>query len=177
MVAKNLLGKFLVKNMENKKLVVKIVETEAYLGEIDPASHAYKGKSIRNKIMYEEGGILYIYLIYGKYYCLNIVTERKGKPASVFIRAVEPISGIEEMIKLRKVEDIHKLTNGPGKLCQALGITKEDNGLDISKNLIYITEGRREALEIVKSSRVGIKEGRENLWRFYIKDNPFVSKR
>lgn len=175
-VAQDLLGKYLVRNCNNRKLIGKIVETEAYMDSNDPACHASKGKTPRNEIMFKEAGYLYIYLIYGMYYCLNIVTEEEGKPCAVLIRALEPIAGISQMMENRKIQKIKDLTNGPGKFCQALNINKGHNGIDISGDEIYLTEGKTEEFEIVKAPRIGIKVGVENLWRFYIKGNPFVSK-
>ncbi|MDI6785598.1 MAG: DNA-3-methyladenine glycosylase [bacterium] len=174
-VAQDLLGKYLVR-VCNNKLIGKIVETEAYMSSNDPACHAAKKRTSRNEIMYQDAGVLYIYLIYGMYYCLNIVTEEEGKPCAVLIRALEPIEGMQQMMEYRKTQKIKNLTNGPSKLCQALNINKKYNGIDISGDNFYLTNGEVEDFEIVKASRIGIKVGTENLWRFYIKDNPFVSK-
>jgi len=117
-VARQLLGKTIVRNYGKKILAGKIVETEAYIDKIDPASHSHPGITKRNKPMFEKGGIAYIYFIYGNYYCFNIVTERKGKGCAVLIRAAEPIEGIEYMKKNRgKTKSVYELTNGPAKLC------------------------------------------------------------
>ncbi|HVP36346.1 MAG TPA: DNA-3-methyladenine glycosylase [Terriglobales bacterium] len=176
-VAKELLGKFLVVNRAGTKLSGKIVETEAYCGPYDPASHAYGGMTPRNKIMFGEPGHAYVYFTYGMYYCLNVITERKGFPAGVLIRALEPEDGIEIMRKRRKKEKIEELTSGPGKLCQALGIDKTINGADLTGDIIYIEDRGEKPGKIVSSNRIGIDEGKEKKWRFYIKDNRFVSRR
>lgn len=180
--AKELLGKYLVREYEGKKIVCKIVETEAYIGPEDKACHAYNNRfTERTKVMFEEGGKAYIYFIYGMYYCLNIVVEREGKPEAVLIRGIEPVENIEEIknnrsIKSKKEQD---LTNGPGKLCTALKIDKSLNGYDITqKGELYITEGE-EIEEIITAKRINIdyaEEYKDKHWRFYIKGNKFVSK-
>lgn len=178
-VAIDLLGKILVRKYNNKILSGKIVEVEAYNGVTDPASHAYKGMTPRNKVMWDHPGKVYVYTIYGIHYCLNLIAEPKGIPAAVLIRALQPIIGIEEMIKNRGVNDLTKLTNGPAKLTQALKITKELNGIDATvKDALYVVNPpSKENIEIVSSKRIGITKGTNKLWRFYIKNNPFVSKK
>ncbi|MBU2599254.1 DNA-3-methyladenine glycosylase [bacterium] len=176
-VAQDLLGKYLVRICHQTKLIGKIVETEAYIGNKDPACHAYKSKTLRNEVMYREAGCFYVYFIYGMYYCLNIVTEEEGNPCAVLIRALEPVSGLQQMMEHRRVKKIEELTNGPSKLCQTLNINKEHNGLKVSSQEIYLVDGKEEKIEIVKTSRIGIRVGTENLWRFYIKNSPFVSKK
>lgn len=182
-VAEELLGKILIRQINGKAYCFKIVETEAYMGVMDKASHAYGGKfTNRTKPMFERGGITYIYLIYGMYYCLNIVTQDKGTPQAVLIRAVEPLdeeamefAKSNRPIKSKKNED---LTNGPGKLCQALAIDKTLNEKDVTKqNLLWITEGSL-MTHIVKDKRINIPyamEYQDMEWRFYIAGNPFVS--
>ena len=180
-VSRDLLGKLLVRIYnDNEVLVGKIVESEAYRGQDDPASHAYRGKTPRNAIMFGKPGVAYIYLIYGMYHCLNVIAEPEGNAAGVLIRAVEPIEGIKTMKKLRgNVKKIKDLTNGPGKLAQAFAIDKSFNGLDLTqKNKLFIAyPTQEENFEIVEAKRIGIKVGLDKLWRFYIKDNPFVSKK
>src|SRR5690554_6144916 len=127
-VSKRLLGKRVVRNLNGVILEAMIVETEAYIGTIDAAAHSYRGMTDRNKIMWEDGGRLYVYQIYGMYFCMNVITEPRGTPAGVLIRAVEPLQNIDTMARLRKI-DLSKtkpiaLTSGPGKVCQALGISK-----------------------------------------------------
>jgi DNA-3-methyladenine glycosylase len=175
-VAKELLGKYLVIEKDGKYISGKIVETEAYIGPDDPASHAYRGLTPRNRIMFGDPGCAYVYLTYGMHHCLNFVTERKGFPAAVLIRALEPADGIEIMKKRRKAKDLINLTNGPAKLCQALGIDRALNGADLCSDIIYVEDRGNEIGKIVSTSRVGIKEGKDKKWRFYIENNEFVSK-
>jgi DNA-3-methyladenine glycosylase len=176
-VASALLGKYLYRKWRNSYIVGKIVETEAYIGEDDPACHAARGKTRRNAIMYGPPGFTYIYFIYGMYFCLNVVTESEGFPAAVLIRAVEPIDGIEQMKKFRKIEDVQNLSNGPGKLCQAFHLDRKQNGMDLCGMELFITHGEEIAgTSVVRSKRVGIKVGVDHLWRFFIKNNSYVSK-
>jgi len=179
-VARDLLGHFLVRKIdENTILVGKIVETEAYCGKNDPASHASRGVTPRTKIMFGKPGIAYIYFIYGMYYCLNVVTEPEGTAGAVLFRAIEPIKGIEYMMKLRNAKRIKDLTNGPSKLTLALDITKDLNGTDMTViGPLYLAENKNKGnFEIVATKRIGIKVGLDKDWRFYIKGNPFVSKK
>lgn len=176
-VAKNLLGKIVVRKIGKNILAGKIVETEAYIGENDPACHAFGGMTPRNKIMYLQGGHAYVYFTYGMHYCFNVVTEREGFPSAVLIRAVEPIEGIELMKKLRQTKDIYNLTNGPAKFCQAFKIDKSLNGTSLLGDEIFIIESNDNLnLKIGRSSRIGIKSGLDKKWRFFIIGNPFVSK-
>jgi len=178
-VAKQLLGKLLVRELPEGKVAGKIVEVEAYRGSDDPASHAYKGKTQRNQIMFGEGGYAYIYFIYGKHFCLNVTTEKVGVPGAVLIRAVEPVYGIEIMKRKRRTENVRNLTNGPGKLTQAMDITVELNGWDLTRGeKLYICDlDVVEPFEVVSSGRIGVKAGADKPWRFFIKGNLFVSKR
>ena len=176
-IAQQLLGKFLVHRLEGWDLAGKIVETEAYIGEDDPACHAAVGRTSRNEVMFGSAGYAYVYFIYGMHYCLNVVTEQEGFPAAVLIRAIESISGIDKMKELRKTQKIDQLTNGPGKICQAFNINRLSNGLDFCGNVLFIANGDKiESSEIVKSNRIGIKAGLNHKWRFYIKDSSFVSQ-
>lgn len=177
-VAKELLGKCLVRRTCEGDIVAKIVEVEAYGGTDDPASHAYRGKTSRNWLMFGNAGFAYVYFIYGNHFCLNATTEREGTPGAVLIRAVEIIDGLELALKRRKTNRLPNLSNGPGKLTKALGITKTQNGLDLTKpGELYICHPRNpESLDIVTTPRVGIKVASERLWRFYIKDNEFISR-
>ena len=181
-VAKELLGKYLVRKFRGKTLIGKIVEVEAYLGELDPASHAYRGKTKRNEVMYWKGGHLYVYFTYGMHFCANVVTEKEGIGHAVLLRAVEPIEGIEVMRKKRGFTadeaNYRMLTNGPAKLCEALGIARAQNGTGLLGNEIFLTEGETiPKSQIVATTRIGIKNGTEKKWRFYVKGNPFVSRR
>lgn len=181
-VAEELLGKTLIRKYNNKTIKVKIVETEAYQGAEDKASHAYQNKKTkRNKNMFEKGGLVYIYLIYGIHYCLNIVTAEKNKPQAVLIRAVEPIEGLNWIKKNRDIKSkkIKDLTNGPGKLSQALKIDKSLNGCDLNNNdQLYIIDNNKNNFEIESAARINIdyaEEYKNKKWRFYIKGNTFIS--
>tara|TARA_Y100000310_G_C20691915_1_gene822847 strand:+ start:1642 stop:2181 length:540 start_codon:yes stop_codon:yes gene_type:complete len=173
-VAKDLLGMYLVHESEEGKTVGKIVETEAYHHENDPGSHSYKGKTKRNAQMFGEAGKAYVYLIYGIYHCFNVVTNKEGLGEAVLIRALEPVEGVELMQKRRGRED--QLCNGPGKLCIAMALDKSHNGLDLKNSKLYI-EKKKEKFEIVTSTRIGLSQGSELPYRFYIKGNKFVSKK
>jgi DNA-3-methyladenine glycosylase len=162
-VAKQLLGKYLIRKIGARTLVGRIVETEAYFQE-DPASHAFKGKTPRSAPMFEEPGHAYVCFIYGAHYCLNAVTERSGKAGAVLIRALEPVSGIK------------LTTNGPGKLTRALRIDKKFNRADLTKGNLVIAEGKPKKHRIVSTGRIGISKASKKLYRYYIKGNKFVSK-
>ncbi len=158
---------------------VKIVETEAYHQD-DPASHSFAGLTKRTAPMFEAGGRLYVYFTYGTHYCINIVTGPEGVGEAVLLRAAEPIEGIEIMRKNRGVNDIAKLTNGPGKLAQAFGITDTKlSGKRLGPDTIFLefAENPTEKVEILTSARIGIRKAIDNPWRFYIKGNPFVSRK
>ena len=178
-VSKELLGKIIIRKTGNKTLTAKIVETEAYIGEHDPASHSYMKITERNKIMYDIGGKIYVYFIYGKYFCFNIVSERKGIGNATLIRAVEPLSGIEQMKKLRNgIKNNVELTNGPSKLCIALDIDKSLNGEEVTNEAkIYISKPvKKEKFEIITSKRIGLNIGKDFQYRFFIKNNLYVTK-
>lgn len=169
-VAKDLLGKIIkIGNIQ-----ARIVETEAY--RADPASHAYT-KTERSKIMYETYGHVYVYFIYGMYNCLNFTTETPSKPGAVLIRALEPLQEIPLMQQRRNITNIHNLCSGPGKVCQALNITKDFNNTKVGDKIKLYDDGfKLKSTSIGKSSRIGISTATELQWRFYIKDNKFVSK-
>ena len=183
-VARELAGKILVKNENGKLYAGKIVEVEAYDGLNDEAAHTFLGKTERNKIMFEKGGYFYVYFTYGAHYCCNIVVGQKNHGAAILIRAVEPLSGIEfmEANRLRRKSENQKeilsLTNGPGKLCQAFEINRSHNGEDLMGDKIYLLNAPKIKQEnIVQTKRIGIKKSVDLPWRFYIKDNHFVSKK
>lgn len=177
-VAKNLLGKILCRRTDRGLMAGKIVETEAYLAENDPACHAYIKVTKRNRNMFEEGGIAYVYLIYGFYYCFNVVTGLKDRGEAVLIRALEPLQGIEIMQSYRDVEKIRDLTNGPGKLCLAMNINKNDDGENlITGQNIYITDGEKiKKSDIHTTTRIGLTKGIDLPLRFYVRNNNYVSK-
>ena len=188
--AVQLLGQTLVRVTQDRQyLKGKIVETEAYLGLHDPSCHSFGGRrTARTQTMYLPGGYAYVYFTYGMHYCFNIVTAGKGDPSAVLIRAVEPLEGVSQMTVFRKRNSKKKrqffkfdLTNGPAKLCQAMNIHKKINGQSLQGNLIYVEKGRRKIRfeEIAVSERVGLsKQSSAYYWplRFYIKNNPYVSR-
>ncbi len=149
-----------------------IVETEAY--KSDPASHAYK-ITPRSRIMFDSYGRWYIYFVYGMFFCLNITTN-EGGPGAVLIRAIQPTAGIKQMEQRRGATDALNLCSGPGKLCTALGITKELNGTDLNEKIFLHDCNKLGKFAIERSPRIGIKNGTDLQWRFFVKDNPFVSK-
>ena len=168
-VAKDLLGKTLVRKTQGKTLSGIISETEAYRHTDDPASHAFGGLTERNKIMFGQVGTAYVYFTYGMHYCVNAVARSESYDAgAVLIRAIIPKIGINEMIKNRKIELLSNLTNGPAKLTQAMKITKKQYGENLTKqSSLYITEGIIPK-KIKSNPRVGIKNGIDKLWNFKI---------
>jgi len=177
LVAKDMLGRILVRKLYSEILSGKIVETEAYYGENDPASKAYKGRKMFNELMFLDVGKAFIYMVHGNW-LLNIVAHLKGGVGAVLIRAMEPLQGAETMRKNRNVKDMCDLTNGPGKLTRALAITKELNGVDVTKrsSQLVVVEEKRENLQICSSLRIGVKTDLPQELRFFVKGNKFVSK-
>ncbi|WP_416175774.1 DNA-3-methyladenine glycosylase [Clostridium sp.] len=188
-VAKELLGKILVHNINGKILSGKIVEVEAYKGITDKAAHSYGGRRTkRTEVMYGICGISYVFMIYGMYNCFNITTEDKNIPNAILVRALEPIDNLDIMSfnrfnksynELSKKQKIN-LTNGPGKLCQALEIDRRLNNCDLCKNELYILDPEKYDFTIESAKRIGIdyaEEAADYPWRFYIKDNIYVSKK
>jgi DNA-3-methyladenine glycosylase len=173
-VASELLRKTIVYNHPDGIMAADIVETEAYIGEDDPACHAAVGRTERNSIMYGKGGFGYIYFIYGMYHCFNVVTEKSGFPAAVLIRAVEPVAG-EEMMAFNSPGSTKLLTNGPGKFCRAFGLAKRHNGVDLTGSQLYLIERSNPIPQIGSSRRIGIKKGADKPWRFFDMNSKFVS--
>jgi len=169
-VARNLLGKKIVRKIGKNFMTGIISETEAYRHKDDPASHAFRKITNRNKVMFGEVGRAYVYFTYGMHYCFNVVARHpKSKAGAVLIRTIEPEKGIKIMQKNRKMENLKNLTNGPGKLTQALEITKEQYGIDLTTNSnLFVTEGEKPK-KITASHRIGIKDGTDKLWNFKIK--------
>ncbi len=181
-VAIDLLGCTLVRmTAKGIPLKGKIVETEAYLGREDSCSHSYGGrKTERTQVMYLSGGHAYVYFTYGMHHCFNIVTEKKGNPEAVLIRALEPLEGISLMRKNRKQKEIQNLTSGPGKLCQALQINRDLSGKSFLEDVIYVESGEKILPhQIVTSERIGLSPYQSAcFWplRFYIKNNFCISR-
>jgi DNA-3-methyladenine glycosylase len=182
-ISRNLLGKILYTFIDQKITAGKIVETEAYSGKIDRASHAYPNrKTRRNAIMFEEGGVAYVYLIYGIHHMFNVVTSSMGIPNAVLIRALEPITGLETMCERRGKTNLHKLTSGPGSLSLAMGIDLNLYGCSLQSQRLWIEDSGIlvNDNQIVATSRVGVDYADEDAflpWRFYIRDNPWISRK
>lgn len=175
-VASALLGKVLVHRTAEGITRARITEVEAYCGIQDKASHAYGGKRTgRTEILYGEGGYAYVYLIYGMHCCMNMVTRTEKFPECVFLRALEPLEGIELMKKRRKIDDIKRLCDGPGKLCKAMGIDKSCYGADLTSDVLYVEDDNKFISEtIIASKRINIdyaEEAKEYLWRFSLPNN------
>lgn len=181
LVAPELLGKILVHKTGEETTAGMIVEVESYLGPEDKGAHSYGNrKSERTKIQYGPGGYAYIFAIYGMHWCFNAVTNGPEKPEAILVRALEPVEGIGLMKCRRGTEKLNDLCNGPGKLCQALGITKAQYGADLCGEELYIADYRSFTDgEIAVSPRINIdyaEEWKDRLWRYYVKGNPHVSK-
>jgi DNA-3-methyladenine glycosylase len=173
--ARRLLGCQLICEIDGIKAVVRIVETEAY-DQSDAASHSYKGRTPRTEIMFGPAGRLYVYFTYGMHYCCNVVIGAEGEGSAVLIRAVEPLQGIE-LLEQRRKRTGTEVTNGPAKLCQALGITKALNGHDLHLPPLRLQQATRlPDQEIVQTTRIGISQAKDVPWRFYIRGNSYVSK-
>jgi DNA-3-methyladenine glycosylase len=196
-VARELLGKVLVRKRGRSPLTARIVEVEAYLGENDPASHSAAGNTARTSVLFGPPGHAYIYFIYGNYYCLNVSCEPEGRAGGVLFRALEPLSGVKEMAQARGLEihapknlslqipiqisikDLIKLTSGPGRLCQAFAITRaRDNGCDLTSSTshLWIGDDGYRARRIRTTPRIGITKAIDAPLRYLIDGNPFVSK-
>lgn len=181
-LSRELLGKVLVTNINGQKTAGIITETEAYRGPDDKACHAHLNRfTKRTKVMFDEGGVAYVYLCYGIHHLFNIVTAKEGMPHAILIRAIEPIEGIDIMLERRNMSKIQpRLTSGPGILSKALGIDKTYYGESLINNTIWIEDRNIEVKEIVGTTRIGIDYAEEHAllpWRFYIKGNRWVSKK
>jgi DNA-3-methyladenine glycosylase len=182
-VARELLGKVLVREAGQLRLAARVVEVEAYLGEKDPAAHAAAGNTARTSILFGPPGFAYVYFIYGNHYCLNVSCEREGKAGSVLFRALEPLVGIEEMAEARGIvlsgtRDLPKLTSGPGRLAQAFGITRpRDNGCDLTsrRSGLWIGDDGFRPGRVRVTPRVGITKAAQRPLRYFLAGNRFVS--
>jgi DNA-3-methyladenine glycosylase len=188
-VARNLLGKLLVRRYETEarsrrkteRLAGRIVEVEAYFGLDDPAAHAFAGKTERNAVLFGPPGFAYVYFIYGMHFCLNFSCEPEGHGAGVLLRALEPVEGLDTMARLRGLDSASKprlLTSGPGRLCQALSIDREThNGIDVTsaRSGLHVEDDGFVPGEIAASRRVGIRKAADRPLRFTIAGNRFVS--
>ena len=175
-MARELLGCRLVRMNRGKRLVGIIVETEAYRGRRDPASHAYRGKTMRNAVMFGEAGHAYVYFTMGMHYCLNITTESPGEAGAVLLRAIEPVEGVEEMKRNRGQRDDTHITDGPGRLTKALGIDGRLNGENLATSRELYVETGSAPEQIGRSTRVGVSRGAERKWRFFVEGSEFLSQ-
>src|SRR5712675_2140606 len=184
-VARELLGKILVRDCGKLRLAARIVEVEAYLGENDPAAHASAGNTARTSVLFGPPGYAYVYFIYGNHYCLNVSCEREGKAGSVLFRALEPLEDVEEMARARGIvlqspRDLSKLSAGPGRLAQAFGITRSrDNGCDLTSPAsgLWIAEDGFRAKQIQITTRIGISKAAHQPFRYALAGNLCVSGR
>ncbi len=183
-VAKKLLGKILVKNDKKYPLAGKIIEVEAYHGDFDEAAHSFKGRTKRTEVMFKEGGYLYVYFTYGAHFCCNVVTGKNEQGTAVLIRAVEPLVNLNKMIKnrfgrkLKNEKEIFNLTSGPGKVCKAFNIDTSFSGIDLLGDKIFILDNKKiKEKDVGISKRIGITRSVDLPWRFFIKDNPFLSRK
>jgi DNA-3-methyladenine glycosylase len=182
-VARDLLGKVLIRQSGKLSLSARIVEVEAYLGFKDPASHSAPGKTARNAVLFGPPGYAYVYFIYGNHYCLNVSCEPEGKPGGVLFRALEPLTGIPQMARARGVavrgpRDLPKLTSGPGRLAEAFGITRpRDNGVDLTSPAsgLWIADDAFRRPHIQTTPRIGIRKATDKPLRYLLAGNPFVS--
>lgn len=175
-VARELLGKILAHSTSEGSARGRIAETEAYYGRGDPASRASRKKTKINEIMWGSGGFAFIYMVHANW-LFNVTTEGEGRPGAVLIRALEPLEGLDLMEQRRGKKDLTELTSGPGKLTEALGITKENHGLDLtSSDRLAILEGEDRDFEVETSHRIGVSADLERELRFYIADSEFVSR-
>lgn len=172
-VARRLLGCILEHEIDGQAVRVMIVETEAY-DETDAASHSFNGRTPRTDVMFGPAGHLYVYFTYGMHYCCNVVTGQEGEGSAVLIRAVQPLVGEDVLVQRRGKTGV-EVTNGPAKLCQALGITKEMNGHDLGKSPLKLMLQPPLDGDITQATRVGISKAKDIAWRFYITDNEYVS--
>jgi DNA-3-methyladenine glycosylase len=177
LVARAAIGRELVHDSPAGRVSGIIVETEAYSGASDPASHAFRGRTERNAIMFGPPGFSYLYFIYGMHDCLNLVTCREGVASAVLVRALEPVDGIPLMVERRGVGAVARLTRGPGNVAKALGLTRAHNGLDLTAGPLWLSNAppRRRGLKVVSGPRIGIRVAMERPWRFFLDGHPCVS--
>ncbi|HKQ59000.1 MAG TPA: DNA-3-methyladenine glycosylase, partial [Candidatus Eisenbacteria bacterium] len=178
-VARALLGRLLVRDAGRVRLVGRIVEVEAYGGARDPASHAFRGETPRNRTMFGPPGHAYVYFTYGMHHCLNVVTGSSGRAGAVLIRAVEPIAGIAAMTRRRGPVPRERLARGPGCVALAFGLTRADDGTDLTLGPLWLADrpARRQGRPVAVSVRIGITRAASRPWRFYLAGHPSVSGR
>ena len=178
-VARDVLGRLLVHDGTDGRVSGRIVEVEAYRGPLDPASHAFRGRTARNAVMFGPAGHLYVYFTYGMHYCANLVCEAAGRPAALLVRALEPIDGIDLMRIRRGVHDLHRLARGPGCVARALALDRTHDGLDLTRGPVWVADAPpvRHGHPIARGPRIGIRVGTERPWRFFLRGDRCVSGR
>ena len=178
LVGSDLIGKLLIRRLPGITLVGRVVECEAY-DEDDPASHSFRGPTPRNEVMFGPPGHLYVYFTYGMHFCANVVTGRDGHGSAVLLRAVQPLEGLDWMAERRGLSDERLLCAGPGRLTQAFGIARAENGADLVRDgAVFLAKGRPpEAESIGVSARIGVNVGADLPWRFFELGSPFLSRR
>ncbi len=176
-VARELLGRLLVRELEGERLVGRIVEAEAYQEE-DPASHSYRGRTRRTEVMFGPPGRLYVYFTYGMHHCMNVVTGRDGEGSAVLLRAAEPVEGLESMRRLRGGVNDRLLCSGPARFTQAFAIGRAENGADlVESRSLFIARGRPlPESDVAVGTRIGITAGTDRMWRYAQAGSPFVSR-
>jgi len=177
-VARALLGRLIVRETRATRLIGRIVEVEAYGGAGDPASHAFRGETRRNRAMFGPPGHAYVYFTYGMHHCLNVVTGRGGVASAVLIRALEPIAGLRSMARRRGAMAPERLARGPGCVARAMGITAADDGADLTRGPLWFAAlpPRQGGLRVARSPRIGIGRALSRRWRFFLAGHPCVSK-
>jgi DNA-3-methyladenine glycosylase len=176
-VARALLGRVLVHDAPEGRISGRIVEVEAYRGEDDPASHAWRGKTGRNAVMFGPPGHAYVYFTYGMHHCVNLVTGPAGRASAVLVRGLEPLEGVGRMRRNRGVEAWERLARGPGCVAAALGLDRRHNGCDLTAGPLWVADlpAERGGLRVRSSARIGIRAGRSRRWRFFLAGSPCVS--
>ena len=175
-VSRDLLGKWIVYESPDGRLSARIVEVEAYIGQNDPACHAAAGKTKRTELMFGRGGFAYIYFIYGMYNCFNFVTEKQGRAAAGLLRAAEPRDGLALMQQNSPRQTKEKILAGPGKFCRSFGLTRDQNGADLTGKLIWVEDRDESPILVHTTPRIGIRKAVENPWRFFDAESKSVSK-
>lgn len=176
-VARALLGRVLVCDLTRTRVAGRIVEVEAYRGARDPASHAFRGPTPRNRVMFGPPGHAYVYFTYGMHHCLNVVCEREGAAAAVLVRALEPLTGEALMRRRRGVAARERLASGPGNVTRALALSREHDGSDLVRGLLWIADEppRRGGRRVVSGTRIGIRDGADLPWRYWLAGHPCVT--
>ena len=176
-VARDLLGRVLVRDTPEGRVAGRIVEVEAYEGANDPASHAFRGETARNRVMFGPAGHAYVYFTYGMHHCVNVVTGPPGRAQAVLVRALAPVEGLTIMQRRRGVDGADRLARGPGCVARALGLTRADDGLDLTRGPLWILDApaRREGRRILRTPRIGIRHAAERPWRYVLAGHPCAS--